>query len=81
MASVLDAAIGVVEQTGFGTTRADGLKQRLPDQRGFEMRGSSPTDDLSAEQIHNRSQVKPALSGEDISDVADPDAIGRFGFG
>jgi len=81
VAGVLDAAIGVVEQTGFGTTRADSLEQCLANQGSFKMRGSSPADDLSAEQIHNRSQVKPALSGEDISDVADPDAIGCFGFG
>ena len=70
-----------MEQTGFGTTRADRLKHGLLDHGGSEMRRSSLVDDFSTEEVHDRGQVKPTLSGKDISDVTDPNTIGRFRFG
>ena len=79
-AGVLDATIGMMEQAGFGTTRVNGLEHGLLNQGGFEMGRSSPADDFSAEEIHDGGQVKPTLSGKDVSDVTDPNAIGRFGF-
>lgn len=78
-AGVLDATIGMMEQSGFGAARADGLEDGFLDERSSEVRRGSPADDFSAVEVHGGGQVKPALSGKDVSDVADPNAIGRFG--
>src|SRR2546422_9369932 len=40
-----------------------------------------PAYNAPAEQIHNRSHIKPALARGHISDVTDPDLIGRLGRG
>lgn len=43
------------------------------------MIGRSPSDDLSAAEVHDNGQVEPALEGGHVSDVTDPDPIGLGG--
>jgi hypothetical protein len=69
-----------MEQTGFGAARVNGVEHGLLNEGGFEVGGGGPADDFPAVEVHDGGQIKPALSGKDISDVADPNAIGRFGF-
>src|SRR6201981_3785591 len=38
-----------------------------------------PADDLAAVEIHDRSQIKPALIGLDVGDVGEPDPVRRGG--
>src|SRR6201997_482886 len=38
-----------------------------------------PADDLAAVEIHDRSQIEPALIGLDIGDVGEPDPVRRGG--
>ena len=40
-----------------------------------------PADDFAAEQIHESGQVKPALTGAEVSDIGDPDLVGALGRG
>jgi len=70
----------MVEKPGSGTAAGQGLLQGFFDQRCFEGVTGSPTDDLTAVEIHDRGQVKPTVHCcEDVSDIAYPNAIGSFG--
>jgi len=70
----------MVEEPGSRTALEPGLLQGFFHQRGFQRRAAGPAHDSPAVKVHDGSQVKPALSGKDVSDVTDPDAIGRLGF-
>ena len=78
---ILDSPIGMVEEPGSGTALEQGLLQGFFHQRGFQRRAAGPAHDSPAVKVHDGSQVKPALSGKDVSDVTDPNAIGRLRFG
>ena len=80
-AGVLAAAIGVVEQAGFGAPSLLGVSQGLKGQRSLQMILKLPADNLAAEQIHESGQVKPALAGPEVGDIGDPDLVGGCGGG
>lgn len=71
----------MVKEPGGGTAISQGLVQGLFNQRCFQRGTGSPTDDFSAIEVHDRSQIEPALGSEDVSDIADPDLVCCLGLG
>lgn len=71
----------MVEEPGGGTANCQGLVQGFFDQRCFERGTGGPADDFSTIEVHHRGQVEPALGGEDVSDIADPDLVCCPGLG
>lgn len=72
---VLGAAIGVVDKAWVRRASLRSLLEGLLDQAGFEMVRSSPAEDSAAIEVHDGGQIEPALEGEDISNVADPNPV------
>lgn len=78
MTGILRAAIRMMQQACRRTPMGERPVQGLLNQRGFEMVSGGPADDLAAAKVHHGRQIKPALGGGNVSDVAHPDLI-RFG--
>lgn len=76
IAGVLDAPVRMVKEPGGRTAGANSLLQSLCDQRALKGSTAGPADDFSAVKVHDSRQIKPALGGEDISDICDPNTIG-----
>jgi hypothetical protein len=56
-----------------------GHGEGVEDQSGVDGIGHGPADDLSAEEIENGGEEKPAFAGMDVGDVGHPDLVGRGG--
>lgn len=76
--SVLAALIGVMNDI-FWVTLLDRHLQGIHHQGSLEMSGHCPTDDFAAPGIHDNSQVQPTRPGRDVSNVCDPQTVGRLG--
>lgn len=74
-AGILNAAIGVVEQTRPGLAIAASLLEGVLDEGTFEAVLSRPANDLSAFKVHDGGQVKPAFAGGNVGDIGDPDLV------
>jgi len=70
----------MVEEPGSGTAINQCLLEGFFHQSGFQRMAGGPADDFSTVKVHDGGQIKPALRGMHVSDVADPDVIGRLGF-
>ena len=62
----------------WGLTSLESSLQVFFDDRGVQTILQGPADDFTALQIHDSGEIKPALSGGDIGDVADPELIDCF---
>jgi hypothetical protein len=80
-AGVLNAAIGVKEEIPRWVAMQQSHGKRLENQSGIDAIAHGPADDLTAVEIENGGQVKPALASLDVGDVSDPDLIGSCGAG
>src|SRR6185503_3195009 len=69
-----------MQQARGRTAQTGGLPERCLDQTAFQVIRRGPAHDFPAVKVHDGGQVKPALSGADVSDVTHPDAIGRARF-
>ena len=78
-AGILAAFIGMVEQAGSRPASAPGFGQGLLHQGGVDFVAEAPADDFAAEQIHDGSQVEPALASRQVSDISDPGLVGMIG--
>jgi hypothetical protein len=74
----LAALVGVMNHGG-GTALAKGHVERFQDQCRAQMSGHGPADDAAAESVEDHCQVEKARPGRDISDVGDPQTVGRRG--
>ena len=74
-AGVLNAPIGVVEQSRPGLAIAPGLLEGILDQGAFEAVLSRPANELAAFKVHDGGQVKPPFAGGNVSDIGDPDLV------
>src|SRR5712691_11974652 len=74
-ARVLDAVIGVVDETGTGPTPADRHRQCVADELGPEMVGDAPADDPPAPGVADGGEIEEAGPGREIGDVGDPEAV------
>ena len=76
LASVLAAAIGVMQQrVGFASApdcHHQGVRDELPRHR----RAHRPADDTPGEEIDDGSHIEPALRGPHIREVGNPFAVG-----
>src|SRR3984893_15543391 len=77
--SILDAAIGMVDQTGTRPLHRDGHPQSCQRQGGPQMSRHRPADDPAAVQVHDGGQIELALIGLDVGDVGEPDPVRRIG--
>jgi len=75
-AGVLNAAIGVEEQLGWGTAMQQGHGQSIENQSGVNALAHGPTDDFAAVEVQDGREVKPAFPGLNIGDVGHPELIG-----
>src|SRR5208282_512394 len=64
---------------GGGPTLPQGQIKRLQHQFGAQMSFHRPADDPTAESIEYHRQVKKSGPGQDVSDVGNPQTIGRRG--
>ncbi len=76
--AVLAAAIGVEDGLRCDQSGVEGAAQGGGDQAAFHRLGQFPAQDATREQIENDDQIKPALAGRDVSDVADQMRAGHL---
>ena len=72
---VLGSSIGMVEEALSGTAKRQGLLQGFCHQGTGQGVAGGPADNFSTVEIHDGSQVKPAFERENISNIADPNAV------
>ena len=72
---IVDAAIGVVDQSVLWPLLLDRHRQRRGCEFDLHMISHGPADDLSAEEIHDGRQVQPTLRGRDVGDIGEPDPV------
>src|SRR6266576_4562107 len=75
-AGELSTAIGVEDKSLRGTTSAKSHAQSSDGEGGVEDLAHGPANYSPGEDIEDRDEIQPALSGEDGSGIADPDLIG-----
>lgn len=78
VAGVLDAAVGVKHQASWRLALGQRHAPGGQDQLGVEVLAHSPAGQPAAVEVQNAGQVEPAFLGVDVSDVADPDLVGRI---
>src|SRR5258706_12718073 len=66
---VLDATIGVEEQSGLGSASRDRALERPQGHLSGAVACQRPTDDAPREQIHHRGQVAPALAQTQVREI------------
>ena len=76
---VLDAAVGVEDQTGWGLAVQDRHGEGGEDESRVDGVAHGPTDDPAAVEIEDAGEIKPTLVGGDVGDVGDPDLVGSSG--
>ena len=79
MACELAAAVGVEHQPSRGAPAQHCLVERFEDQIDTHVIGGSPPDDPAREQVHDCSEIEPALPGPHVGDVRGPDLVGSLG--
>ena len=72
----LSTALGVEDKSLRGTTSAKSHAQSSDGEGGVEDLAHGPANYSPGEDIEDRDEIQPALSGEDGSGIADPDLIG-----
>src|SRR6266403_2171976 len=75
-AGELSTAIGVEDKNLRGTTSAKSHAQSSDGEGGVEDLAHGPANYSPGEDIEDRDEIQPALSGEEGSGIADPDLIG-----
>src|SRR5882672_837763 len=73
---VLDATIGVEEQSGLGSASRDRALERPQGYLSGAVASERPAHDAPREQIHHRGQVAPALAQTQVREIAHPDLVG-----
>lgn len=76
--NVLNASIGVHQQTGHGPSAIQCHEQGFTDQCRGVLIGHGPANDASGIQLHHDGQVQRPLAGGNEGDVAGPGQIRRF---
>ena len=76
---VLNAAIGMMDQTRARPLFLDCHPQRSQGQFDAQMICHCPAHNAAAVQVEDRRQIQPSLTGLDIGDVGKPDLIARGG--
>ncbi len=76
---VLRAAVAVKDDARVGPAVREGHVQRVGDQVGAQVVGDRPADDGPRVQVDDGGQVRPALPGLDVGDVAAPARVGPLG--
>ena len=73
---VLDAAVGVEDETGTRLTAPDSHIEGIKCEAGINAVRKSVTDDLLCAKIFDNGAIEPALIGGDIGNIANPCHIG-----
>ena len=76
---VLDAAVGVEEQTWRGLAVQDRHGEGGQDECRVDGRAHGPTDDPAAVEVEDAGEIEPAFVGLYVGDVGDPDLVGGSG--
>lgn len=74
--SVLDAAIGVKDEALGWAAPANGHSKSGKGEIGINPVGEGIADDLFGTEIFDGGQIKPALVGRDVGDIANPGLVG-----
>ena len=69
---VLDAAVGVEDETRSGSAAPDGHSKGGEGEVCVDGLGEGVADDLLCAKVFHNSAVEPALAGGDIGNIADP---------
>ena len=77
LARVLDATVGVVDETAFRVTNPHRHVPRTLYQRRSHVVIHRPAHDLPAVEVDEDCQVRPSSSCRQVGDVADPHPIGK----
>jgi IS30 family transposase len=72
----LRSLVGVMHESGRWPPVRHGHLERVDHELGPDVWGHRPSDDPTAEQVLDRRQVQPSLTGGDERDVGDPDPVG-----
>ena len=74
--SVLDAAVGVEDETGTRLTAPDSHIEGIKREAGINAVRKSVTDDLLCAKVFDNGAIEPALIGGDIGNITNPCHIG-----
>lgn len=74
--SILDAAIGVKDEAAGWAASANGHSKSGKGEIGIDTVGEGIADDLSGTEVFDSGEIKPALVGRDVGDIADPSLVG-----
>src|SRR5271169_1971832 len=78
---VLDAAVGMKDQTSGWLTMSQGHSPSGQDQFGIDVFAHGPAGEPTAVKVQNASQVEPAFLGGHAGDISEPDLVGDAGSG
>jgi hypothetical protein len=73
---VLAAAVGMADEAFGRLLPLRGHHQGGQRQLGTHMVAHRPADDFAGRQVEYGSEIQPSLTGRDVGDVSEPDAIG-----
>jgi len=76
--AVLDAAVGVEDQTRLGSPPPHSVLQRRSGQLGIASLAQAPAEESARVLVHGDSHVAPLLAHTQVGDVAHPDSVGFF---
>lgn len=72
---ILHTTIGVEEQVIRRVAVKEGHAKSFEDEGGINGLAHGPTDDLTAEEIEDGSQIQPTFLGLDVRDISNPDLV------
>jgi len=81
VAGVLDAAIGMKDQTSGRLTMSPGHAPSGQDQFSVDVLTHGPTGEPAAVKVQDASQIEPAFLGRHVGDVPEPDLVRGAGSG
>jgi len=77
--SILNAAVGVVDQPWRRPLPLDGHGEGLQGNLGVQGLAHRPTNDFAGMQVQNGGEVQPAFAGRDVGQIRQPDLAGACG--
>src|SRR5580704_14200252 len=76
---VLNAAVGMVDQSRWRPLTLNGHRQSLHGDLGVQCLAHRPTDDFAGVQVQDGGQIQPSFAGWDVSQIRQPDRAGSSG--
>jgi len=70
---ILDAAVGMVDQSRRRPLALDGHCERFQRDLGMKRLAHRPPDDLACVQIQDGCEIQPTFAGRDVGQVSQPD--------